>query len=105
MADAITLPDVVNTAPPPAPLLEAFLSAVPVPDPEAARKRIILKGDVPSPINPPRAANATPTAPTRSTAALRRAPKWREVLPGYRVACHLREVQTAAFTQAAAVPV
>src|SRR5216684_3052181 len=59
------------------PYAEALLSAVPVPDPEAAKKRISLKGDVPSPISPPAAAS-TSAASTLSRAA----PKMREVMPG-----------------------
>jgi len=85
------------------PYTEALLSAVPIPDPEAARKRIILKGDVPSPINPPSGCRFH----TRCSYSVARCstdePEMREVFPGHHVACHLREVQTPAFAEAAAV--
>ena len=86
------------------PYTEALLSAVPVPDPEAAKKRIILKGDVPSPINPPAGCRFH----TRCHAFARcskEEPQMREVFPGHHVACHLREVQPAAFAEAAAITV
>jgi oligopeptide/dipeptide ABC transporter ATP-binding protein len=86
------------------PYTEALLSAVPVPDPEAARKRIILKGDVPSPINPPPGCRFHTRCPYAFERCSKEEPAIREILPGHHVACHLREVQPAAVTQAVAVP-
>jgi oligopeptide/dipeptide ABC transporter ATP-binding protein len=86
------------------PYTEALLSAVPVPDPEAAKKRIILKGDVPSPINPPSGCRFRTRCPYAFARCSKEEPAMREILPGHHVACHLREVQTPAFAQAAAVP-
>jgi oligopeptide/dipeptide ABC transporter ATP-binding protein len=86
------------------PYTEALLSAVPVPDPEAARKRIILKGDVPSPIDPPSGCRFHTRCPYAFERCSKEEPEIREILPGHHVACHLREVQPAAVTQAVAVP-
>jgi len=75
---------------------------VPVPDPEAAKKRIILKGDVSSPINPPSGCRFHTRCPYAFARCSKEEPQMREILPGHHVACHLREVQTPAFAKAAA---
>ena len=87
------------------PYTEALLSAVPVPNPEVARKRIILKGDVPSPINPPSGCRFHTRCPYAFERCSKEEPAMREILPGHHVACHLRDVQATAFTEAAAVSV
>src|SRR4029078_9898978 len=72
------------------PYTEALLSAVPVPDPKAARNRIILKGAVPSPRNPPPGCRFH----TRGAYAFERCraeePAMKELRPGHFAACHLR---------------
>jgi len=85
------------------PYTEALLSAVPVPDPDAATKRIILKGDVPSPINPPSGCRFHTRCPYAFARCSEEEPQMREVLPGQFVACHLRDDGPAPAT--AAVPV
>ena len=72
------------------PYTEALLSAVPVPDPDAAKKRIILKGDVPSPIDPPSGCRFHTRCPYAFDRCSIEEPEMREVLPGQYVACHLR---------------
>jgi oligopeptide/dipeptide ABC transporter ATP-binding protein len=71
-------------------------SAVPVPDPDAARQRIILKGDVPSPINPPAGCRFHTRCPYAFDRCSVEEPQMREILPGQHVACHLRDAGPAA---------
>ena len=73
------------------PYTQALLSAVPEPDPdiETARRRIILKGDVPSPANPPEGCNFCTRCPKVMDICRRVEPAFREVEPGRFAACHL----------------
>jgi len=82
------------------PYTEALLSAVPVPEPGVEKKRIILKGDVPSPINPPRGCRFHTRCPLAFARCSVEVPEMREVFPGHHVACHLREPQPLVQTQA-----
>jgi oligopeptide transport system ATP-binding protein len=72
------------------PYTQALLSAVPVPDPvvEETRQRIILKGDVPSPINPPKGCNFNTRCPVSVDVCYEQDPDLVEVLPEHWVACH-----------------
>jgi oligopeptide/dipeptide ABC transporter ATP-binding protein len=79
------------------PYTEALLSAVPVPNPKAKKTRIILSGDVPSPISPPSGCRFHTRCPYAFDRCTVEEPAMREVRPGHHVACHLREVDTAAF--------
>jgi oligopeptide/dipeptide ABC transporter ATP-binding protein len=72
------------------PYTEALLSAVPVPDPKAVRKRIILKGDVPSPSNPPPGCRFHTRCPYAFERCREEEPLMKELRRGHFAACHLR---------------
>lgn len=72
------------------PYTEALLSAVPIPDPSVKRgDRIILRGDVPSPINPPSGCHFHTRCPYAMDECKVKEPVFREITPGHHVACHL----------------
>ncbi len=74
------------------PYTEALLSAVPIPDPAVKRQgRIVLKGDVPSPIAPPAGCRFHTRCPRVMDRCRVVAPILREVRPGHHVACHLHD--------------
>jgi oligopeptide transport system ATP-binding protein len=73
------------------PYTESLLSAVPVPDPTVKRQRIVLQGDVPSPINPPSGCHFHTRCPIAQKGLCdRERPELKSVGDGHVVACHLR---------------
>lgn len=75
------------------PYTKSLLSAVPLPDPEKtrAKKRVILEGDVPSPLRPPTGCRFHTRCPNATARCSEAAPEWREYAPGHFAACHMLE--------------
>jgi oligopeptide/dipeptide ABC transporter ATP-binding protein len=71
------------------PYTKALMSAIPIPDPTLKRERIILKGDVPSPLHPPKGCRFHPRCPVAIDKCSVEEPVFREAGPGHWVACWL----------------
>ena len=71
------------------PYTQALLSAIPVPDPRAKKERMILKGDVPSPINPPSGCTFHPRCPHRMDICDKETPILKDIGAKHFVACYL----------------
>ena len=75
------------------PYTRALLSAIPIADPavEKTRERIVLTGDVPSPVNLPKGCAFAGRCPEACDRCRQEAPALREIAPGHRIACHLAQ--------------
>ena len=73
------------------PYTRALMSAIPIPDPTLKRERILLKGDVPSPLNPPSGCRFHPRCPLAMDQCSREEPRFKQIRPDHSVACWLYE--------------
>ena len=73
------------------PYTQALIDAAPLPDPRTRRQRLVIEGDVPSPINPPMGCRFHTRCPFAFNRCRSEEPALNEVAPGRFVACHLRE--------------
>jgi len=70
------------------PYTHALLSAIPIPDVEHKQRRIVLSGDVPSPVNPPHGCRFHTRCPFNTALCQKQEPPLEEVENGHKVACH-----------------
>ena len=77
------------------PYSQVLLSAVPSANPHTKKQRIVLEGDLPSPINPPGGCVFHTRCPYAMGVCEKECPQMQEVMPGHRVACHLHSQQSA----------
>jgi oligopeptide/dipeptide ABC transporter ATP-binding protein len=78
------------------PYTEALMAAAPIADPRARRERLVIEGDVPSPMNPPPGCHFHTRCPYAVARCRTEDPPLQEVAPGHVVACHLRTSETLA---------
>lgn len=78
------------------PYSEALMSAAPIADPKTRRKRLVIEGDVPSPMNPPPGCHFHTRCPYAEARCKLEYPPLQEIAPGHLVACHLRTPGTLA---------
>ena len=71
------------------PYTQALLSAVPIPDPTAKKERVILEGNIPSPLNPPKGCKFHTRCPKAMECCKKEAPKKYQVSEDHYVYCHL----------------
>ena len=85
------------------PYTEALFSAIPIPDPDVKMKRIILKGSLPSPANPPKGCKFHTRCHKCMEVCKYAAPEWAEIEPEHWCACHLYDDEARAKRAEAAV--
>ncbi|MCZ4315844.1 dipeptide ABC transporter ATP-binding protein [Comamonadaceae bacterium G21597-S1] len=78
------------------PYTEALMAAAPIADPKAKRERLVIEGDVPSPMNPPPGCHFHTRCPYAIPRCKVDDPPLQEIVPGHVVACHLRTPETLA---------